>query len=226
MPESGRRRSRGKSGAVRKTEFAAGVLLSAALLGFIDVLHARVRMPEPPGLGVFVLAWLVSTGGLAMVCAPLLLANRVIWQKTPRRLRALVGAIDGLLLGSMALLLENNPSIRPEHRYLATIVVIAGSAVTAALAERFARPLRVLGALVACLLVAWIESQSSYGKPWLRLSVDLVVLGAAATAWEGFRLRAAAPRAVLGTFVALTILAPLGVFLVPALRGAVFEYGT
>jgi hypothetical protein len=212
---------------VRKTDFAAGVLLGAALVGFIDVLHARHRMPEPPTLAVLALAWVVSTGALASVAVPALVGYRTLWERTPRRLLALVGALGGATLGSMALLLDDTPSVPAQLRVALVLAITIGSGGTAALlTERLPRLLRVLGLAVGCFLLAWIEDLLPYGRPLLRLTIDLLAIGAAGAAWEGFRPREIPTRAVVRTFVAVAILAPAGIWLVPAVRSVVFEFGT
>jgi hypothetical protein len=126
----------------------------------------------------------------------------------------------------MGLLLESTPSVPGKYRLALAIAVTIGSAGIALLTERLPRLLRVLGLAVGCSLLAWLETLLPYGRSPLRLTIDLIALGAGAAAWEGFCSREIAPRAVVGTFVAFAILTPVGVWLVPPVRSVVFEFGT
>ncbi|HEX6271999.1 MAG TPA: hypothetical protein VFZ53_03130, partial [Polyangiaceae bacterium] len=95
----------------RSSVFALGVLLGAMAVALLDVVRAGLRMPLFPSAGVAGVAWLVSTGALVLAGAPLLLAHRAVWNALPRKLRALAGGFDGLVLGAAAFLVEDLPSI-------------------------------------------------------------------------------------------------------------------
>jgi hypothetical protein len=212
--------------AVRGADFAVGVLLSAVLLGLADLAHACARIPEMPTLPVLASAWVVSTGALVGVGLPLLFAHRAAWYASPRKFRPLLAALEGLVLGALALLVEDHPSIRSAFRQAATVVVAGAGASFALLLERWPRILRVFAAVGGCVLLVWVESLTGrWSRPWLRIVVDVVFMGACAAAWAHFRPKPASPRAALVAVASFAVAAPVGVWFVPALRGVVYEYG-
>jgi hypothetical protein len=213
-------------GAVRGADFAVGVLLGAVLLGLADLAHACARIPEMPTLPVLGAAWVVSTGALVGVGVPLLLAHRAAWHAMPRKVRLLVAALEGLLLGALALLVEDHPSIRSAYRLAATVAVAGAGAAFALLLERWPRILRVFGAVGGAVLLVWVETLAGrWSRPWLRIVVDIVFMGACGAAWAYWRLKAVSPRTALAAVGSFVVAAPVGVWLVPALRGVVYEYG-
>lgn len=205
--------------------FAVGALFGAAFLGLVDVIHAWLRMPEPPPLPVAAGAWVASTGALAGVAIPLLLAHREALSRVPRKFWVAVGALDGLVLGSLGLLVEDMPSIANAVLVGMTLAVTAAGAAAGFLSARWPRLVRMLLLVGGAVLVLGVETMPR-GRPWLRFATDIVALGACGAVWENFRSKGVSARAVasfigLGAFAAL-----LGVRLVPALRGIVYEYGT
>ncbi len=211
---------------VRLVGFVSGVLACAAFLGALDVIHALTRMPEVPTLFVASLAWVVSTGGLASAALPPLVVQRIAWEKLPARLRPALGALDGLVLGSMALVLENTPSVRTDHSLALTVVATLAGGVAAFVAAKLPRVSRAVALVAGSILLVWLETLLVLGKEWLRFSIDLFLLGACGAAWEGFRLRTPSLRAALFVVASFVLAAPVGVRAFPPLRGVVFEYGS
>jgi hypothetical protein len=211
--------------AVRSSVFATGVLLGAVSVGFVDVVHASLRMPVAPAPWVFGCAWIASTGGLASVAAPLLLAHRAAFRAASQKLRVLLGAVETFVLAALGLLVEESPSIAPEFRLALTLCLTAGAGVVVGfIAPRSPRLVR-FGALAAgCALLLWVETLAGRSRPWLRFSIDLTLLGACGAVWEGLRDKTARATAVFASLVAVVVAAPLGL-LAPAVRGVVFEYG-
>jgi len=188
---------------------ALGLLVSGLGLGLFDVLRGVSRTHAPTSVADLLLAWLAAAAAVVTICAPLLWLRFEISAALSARARVGLGALDGAAFGVVALLFEQVVSV-PFGRRVAYVAALAvGGAFATTVVSRVPKARTAICLLLGVILVAYAETLTHRGKMFLRLSLDVVAMGAFTTAIAALAGQAASRRLSLRLLVAALVLLPI-----------------